>query len=261
MKWAAVKWAAVMSSAVPVRPTKSTWLSSTIASRPTACRLFSTTNCSTAPPTHAARWRQAKIPLAGKRLADLCTLDAGSWFSGSFAGVPIPTLVEAIRLITPVAIALIERKAGPADRCIDLLRNADAIDRVVVQAFDWNYLADCHRLAPELVLAALGEDELTTDRLDEICRRQFPLVAWDHERLSADLVNQIHARGLRIFAWTVDDPARMRTLAALGVDGIITNCPHLLVAIRREIGGASREALAAATQQEAIPPSGATTAT
>ncbi len=71
-----------------------------------------------------ALWRQAKIPLAGKRLADLSALDAGSWFCPSFPGVPIPTLVEAVELITPAAIALVERKAGPADRCIELLRKS-----------------------------------------------------------------------------------------------------------------------------------------
>ncbi len=107
----------------------------------------------------------------------------------------------------------------------------------MLQAFDWKYLAECQRRAPELILAALGEHELTADRLDEIGRLQIPVVAWDQEQITPDLVATIHGRGLKCWTWTVDDPQRMRQLAAWGVDGIITNRPDQLAVIRGEIAG------------------------
>ena len=39
------------------------------------------------------------------------------------------------------------------------------------------------------------------------------------------LIAEIQNAGIRVAVWTVDDPVRITLLAALGVDGIITNCP------------------------------------
>jgi len=41
------------------------------------------------------------------------------------------------------------------------------------------------------------------------------------------LVRAVSAAGGELFVWTVDDPARMRALEALGVTGVITNDPRL----------------------------------
>ena len=41
------------------------------------------------------------------------------------------------------------------------------------------------------------------------------------------LVARAHAAGLEVNIWTVDDPERIAALAALGVDGVITNVPDV----------------------------------
>jgi len=40
-----------------------------------------------------------------------------------------------------------------------------------------------------------------------------------------------HARGLWVDAWTIDDPAEMQMLIEIGVDGIITDRPDLLMEV------------------------------
>jgi glycerophosphoryl diester phosphodiesterase len=45
--------------------------------------------------------------------------------------------------------------------------------------------------------------------------------------VSRRLVRAVHRAGGAVFAWTVDDARRIRSLEALGVDGVITNDPRL----------------------------------
>jgi len=44
-----------------------------------------------------------------------------------------------------------------------------------------------------------------------------------HEYLDQALVDAVHARSGRVIAWTVNTPADILRVVALGVDGICTN--------------------------------------
>ena len=94
-----------------------------------------------------------------------------------------------------------------------------------MQAFDWDYLADCHRLAPKLVLGALGSKEITAARLDQIENCGASVVGWNYQDLRKSDVVEIHRRGLRVWVYTVDDLKVAQRLIDLGVDGLITNVP------------------------------------
>jgi glycerophosphoryl diester phosphodiesterase len=166
-----------------------------------------------------------KLPVAARTLADLQRLDAGTWFAPRFAGTRLPTLAQALEVIQSGSVTLIERKAGDAKTCVELLRRLGLIERVVVQAFDWDYLRDCRRLAPELALVALGEKELTPARAAEAADLGALGVGWNAKTLTPAEIALAHERGLRVWSWTVDDPARARELVAAGVNGLITNRP------------------------------------
>jgi glycerophosphoryl diester phosphodiesterase len=184
-----------------------------------------------------ALWGGEKIKLAGKRLADLQTLDAGAWFARQFAGARLPTLAESLDAIQAGSLTLIERKAGNPATCVALLTQKKLLDQVVVQAFDWEFLARCHHLAPQLVLGALGEKELSPERLDEIAATGARVVGWNDRDTTPASIAAIHARGWKAWVWTVDDPDRARQLVQAGVDAIITNTPaEIRQAIERRAG-------------------------
>jgi glycerophosphoryl diester phosphodiesterase len=172
-----------------------------------------------------ALWGGLKLKLGSKSLAELKQLDAGSWFGREFAGTRIPTLAEALDTIQAGSMTLIERKGGDPLTCIELLRQKELLNRLVVQSFDWEYLAGCHRLAPDLTLAALGDKGLDSARLNEIGKTGASVVAWEDKDTDASTIAAIHARGWKAWVWTVDDPTRIGHLVQAKIDGIITNRP------------------------------------
>lgn len=186
------------------------------------------------------RWGRRGIRVAECAWTDLQTLDAGTWTGPAHAGARLPSLAQALAVIRGGSVALVERKAGDAATCVSLLRDRKLINHVVVQSFDWAYLREVHRLAPEQVLGALGppdpaegrastgtREALTAAHLDEIGQTGARIVAWNH-RVSRAIVQEAHRRGLRVWIYTIDRPEVAQTLLDRGVDGIITNQPALM---------------------------------
>lgn len=187
-----------------------------------------------------ARWGAAKLTAHDKTAAELATLDAGKWFAPRYVGTKLPTLSEAIDLINRDSVTLIERKDGDAPTLVKLLRDKQALNTVVVQAFDWDFLRDCHREAPDLVLGALGppstrngkklqpQDKfLSADDLDEIQTFGARVVGWN-DQVTRESVQEAHRRGLKVWIYTVNDVEKAQKLIALGVDGIISNDTPLI---------------------------------
>jgi glycerophosphoryl diester phosphodiesterase len=186
------------------------------------------------------RWGGSRIRIGEQHLDRLRTLQAGLWFKPPHPQVALPTLEEALAVIQPRGVTLIERKAGEAAACAKLLRERDLINRVVVQAFDWDYLRDFRRLEPQQVLGALGppstrqgrklgelEKPLGPDWLDEIKSFGGQIAVWN-KLVDAAAVKAAHERGLKVWVYTINDEATARLLLRAGVDGIITDNPALL---------------------------------
>ena len=49
-----------------------------------------------------------------------------------------------------------------------------------------------------------------------------------YQLVTANVVETVHARGMKLIPWTVNDTTSMKALIALGVDGIITDYPNLI---------------------------------
>jgi glycerophosphoryl diester phosphodiesterase len=56
-----------------------------------------------------------------------------------------------------------------------------------------------------------------------------------HDLLDRPLVNDFHAAGKQVFAWTVNRERRMRALVEMGVDGLISDDPELLAKFRAKL--------------------------
>lgn len=173
-------------------------------------------------------------------LADLRPLDAGSWKAPTYKGEPIPTLAESLATlpegkqrffleikhdatIVPVLAKQLEAwKSRAAQLCII------AFDRKVAQeskkAIPW---MPVYRLSSEVTKdkKPVNLDTLIQDTLDDGLDGLDLGRKWNW---SPELVQKVRAAGLKLFVWTVNDPAEARRLASLGIDGITTDNPVTL---------------------------------
>jgi glycerophosphoryl diester phosphodiesterase len=116
--------------------------------------------------------------------------------------------------------------------------------RVALQSFDWRTLKVMHTLAPELPTVALSTQQGAPNNIadprwtaglrlqdhgDSVPRMVKALGAtiWSphHLDLNAGVLAQARALGLQVIPWTVNDPAQIERVLALGVDGIISDYP------------------------------------
>jgi glycerophosphoryl diester phosphodiesterase len=171
-----------------------------------------------------------------KTLAELKELDAGSWFDARFAGERIPTLQEVIVEIGHQLLLNIELKvkafgnASLVAEVVRLIEDHNLVHRAIASSFNPLALRRVKRLNPRICTGLLYYFDLPAHLI-----RTLLLLLADPDALHPEkhLVTQEYTtwakeRGYRVNAWTVDEPAEMKRLIALGVDGIITNRPDVL---------------------------------
>lgn len=181
---------------------------------------------------------------ADRTLAELATLDAGSWKSPKYAGEPIPTLEAILDTIPEGRRLVIEIKSGP-----EILPYLQAVleaspkypNQIVIIAFDWENITGAKQRMPKIPCYWLYG---TTPKVDKesgaISDRPLELLArckaagldgldikFD-SAITPEFMAKMKAAGLELIVWTVNEPDVARQLADLGVAGITTDRPAWL---------------------------------
>ena len=154
-------------------------------------------------------------------------------------GHRIPRLEEALEACGDlrVNVEIKSPRAGRAGalpaRVAQAIRDVRADERVVVSSFDPAALWQLHAVAPHLPLAYLFEARLPRALRSAAAAMLVGASAVhpEHVLCTPAQVAAWRARGLAVNAWTVDDPARLRALAAAGVDGVFANDPRAAIAV------------------------------
>ena len=168
-------------------------------------------------------------------LEELQRLDAGARFQeDAHRREHIPTLDEVFALTSGCCGLNIELKAaGVEAQVAQIMAARDAFDDSIVSSFDWNLLKNIQELNFKIRVGLLAEEQPIELMTSAVAMRAFAInPRWD--MVNADLCEQAHARGLKVYTWTVDSDARMRELIECGVDGIMTNYPERL---KKVLGG------------------------
>lgn len=163
--------------------------------------------------------------------AELRRLDAGVWFGNEYAGEPVPTLEAAMVLARATGLWMNLELKAEGDEAAEtgaVVARAvakhwgDASPPPLLSSFSEAALAAARDAAPDLPRALLVES-LPADWRERAEGLGCRALHADHRRLTRELVDTIHAAGLAVAAYTVNDPGRAITLFEWGLDGLFTD--------------------------------------
>jgi glycerophosphoryl diester phosphodiesterase len=165
-------------------------------------------------------------------------LEFGQWgkWKGKGFSEKIPSLDEVLALVPDGKRLFIEIKCGP-----EILPELQKVfqqagkkpEQTVIIGFDYDTMREAKARFPDLQVCWLVAAEGVTRRyppIEDLIQKakaanldgldlasRFPI--------DREFVRKVHQAGLKLYTWTVDDPALARKEAAAGVDGITTNRP------------------------------------
>jgi glycerophosphoryl diester phosphodiesterase len=145
------------------------------------------------------------------------------------ARVAVATLDETIDLVQGRCHLYIEMKAaGAVDGVVARLSGRE--DWCSLHSFDHRIVARAAAALPRLRTGILIVGRLVDTR--SVLRATGARDMWQHVDFVDDtLVNDVHAAGGRVIAWTVNGRDRFQEMLAAGVDGVCTDDPRELLPI------------------------------
>jgi len=170
--------------------------------------------------------------VAASRWADLAELDAGRWFAPRFAGEGVPSLAQVLDWAGERLRLNLELKDPAAAPALLELLQRHPRSRVLVSSFNHDSLEKLRAAAPELPIGFLSESRFWRRHLERARRCQAVSFHPRADRVSRPLLAACRKLGLAVYPWTVDDLRTARRLQSLGADGLFTNHPARLSALR-----------------------------
>lgn len=170
-------------------------------------------------------------------LADLRRVDLGE-------GQGFPSLAEALDAFPETRFNIDIKAPDAVTPTVDAIVKAGATDRVLVTSFaEKRRLAalralpgvvsssSARRFVPALLAGKTGLSPLLRRALRGLVAVQVPERALGLRVTSQRMIRRLHAAGVEVHVWTVNDPLRMRELLELGVDGLVTDRADLALEI------------------------------
>jgi glycerophosphoryl diester phosphodiesterase len=202
------------------------------------------------------RTTNGRGPVSALTADELDRVDAGHWFTPAPGapdpvypyrgrGLGLPRLRDVLRRYrdTRFIVELKSPAAELAQKTVDDVLGADALDRVVLGSFYGRALDAVRKYEPRLPTGAAREETrwaLYRSRLRWPLGRtkyrefQVPVRAGSTTIVTPRFIAHAHRAGLPVRIWTVDDADEIRELLEWGADSVISDRPDVAVdAVRR----------------------------
>lgn len=181
----------------------------------------------------------AKV-VADSTLDELRSLDVGRWKGEKFAGERVPRLEEMLATVPAGKQAFVEVKCGP-----EIVPELDRVlresklkpEQTPVISFNAAVVAAVKKARPDLpaywIVSLNPKKGGKPPTAAALIARAKGVHADGLDLSAADALDEAFARavkaaGLKLYVWTVNDPAVARRMVTVGVDGITTDRPGWL---------------------------------
>ncbi|UAC47998.1 glycerophosphodiester phosphodiesterase [Bacillus aquiflavi] len=171
-------------------------------------------------------------------LAEIKSLDAGSWFSSKFESETIPTLSEVLELLKDTKKILnIEIKndlvhyEGIEAKVLAEIEKYSYKDRIIVSSFNHQSIAKIKKQDKEIETALLTMIELDdpvqyANKLGAAAIHVYEPVAF------SNMTKNVMENNLPVRTFTINDEKKMKQLISNGISAIMTDYPEKAMAIR-----------------------------
>lgn len=162
-------------------------------------------------------------PVSGFTLDALRALDAGE-------GERVPVFEEVADAVRAPLQAEI-KDAAAARVLARAITDRDLHKRVTVISFHDDALRETRELLPDmpLVLVAGKSSPTAPERARDL---GAVMVSLELCHLEAETVKRCHEAGIEVISWTVNTPEELEQARELELDGVVTDRPEILAAVR-----------------------------
>uniref|UniRef100_A0A803N0Q9 glycerophosphodiester phosphodiesterase n=1 Tax=Chenopodium quinoa TaxID=63459 RepID=A0A803N0Q9_CHEQI len=159
-------------------------------------------------------------------MKEINELDAALQFPKVFDDQKVPTLEDALRLVSgSVRQVILDAKVGPPLYEKGLVEKILAVFSVVAPGLYINLeLSTVYLQVGYIVM----KDPKTGFRSNLLRMKRAGIVGVYHPLIDEKLVQILHWRNKKIYAWTVDDMVSMQDMLINSVDAVVTSNPALL---------------------------------
>lgn len=184
---------------------------------------------------------------------DLSQLDLGFLFVDkqgkrpfSSKNIKLMTFDEVLRDFPNVRfnVDLKDKNIDIVKGMVGLLKKYNAFDRVIVASFHSENLRNIRKISDKVVtsyghsevlirviLLKLNLFRFASNFLHRAPVIQVPVSTKTFRIVTKTFIKILHKRGIKIQVWTINEADEMRELLKLGVDGVMTDDPRLLLSV------------------------------
>ncbi len=169
------------------------------------------------------------------------TLPGQDGFPFRGRGITIPSLAETLEALPHMRFNLDLKGTSLrlAQKFVEVVERFAAHERILGASFHYRQLRRLRKLAPSLVTSFSSPEVRTLIGLHKAgllqhifpfkgLTLQVPELHGNVRIVTPELIRTVHAQGISVQVWTINEETDMHRLLDMGVDGIVTDDPRLL---------------------------------